>query len=171
MTALSATSLLPKHACKLFTFDCGTKFSDCPRLMSGLGVGPWFCDPQSPLVGYHDAINCQTMLGRKARSKIPTIDCAVTFPANPNPRYSQTIFGVDLPPPQQNTAQGAGVSIPARVLHTRLMWKGHRPDKPALKNCDLASAHLNSDPSYRWFLNPYSGAFPQSGGLQTFKYG
>lgn len=39
---------LPYAARRSITFDRGTEFTDWPHLQAGLGVQPWFCDPQSP---------------------------------------------------------------------------------------------------------------------------
>lgn len=45
---ISSLSPLPKHARRSITFDRGTEFSAWPHLKAGLGVDPWFCDPQAP---------------------------------------------------------------------------------------------------------------------------
>lgn len=39
---------LPKNARRSITFDRGIEFSAWPHLKAGLGVDPWFCDPQAP---------------------------------------------------------------------------------------------------------------------------
>ncbi|EAQ23486.1 IS30-like element ISRssp4 family transposase [Roseovarius sp. 217] len=41
-------SPLPAEARRSITFDRGTEFSAWQHLKDGLGVEPWFCDPQSP---------------------------------------------------------------------------------------------------------------------------
>jgi IS30 family transposase len=45
---IEGLSPLPKHARRSITFDRGTEFSAWMHLKDGLGVDPWFCDPQSP---------------------------------------------------------------------------------------------------------------------------
>ncbi|WVX49644.1 IS30 family transposase ISRssp4 [Roseobacter fucihabitans] len=45
---IEGLSPLPKHARRSITFDRGTEFSALPHLKAGLGIDPWFCDPQSP---------------------------------------------------------------------------------------------------------------------------
>lgn len=39
---------LPQSARRSITFDRGTEFTAWAHLQAGLGVAPWFCDPQSP---------------------------------------------------------------------------------------------------------------------------
>jgi len=45
---INSLSPLPARARRSITFDRGTEFSAWLHLKDGLGVDPWFCDPQSP---------------------------------------------------------------------------------------------------------------------------
>lgn len=45
---ISILSPLPSHARRSITFDRGTEFTAWAHLQAGLGVDPWFCDPQAP---------------------------------------------------------------------------------------------------------------------------
>jgi len=45
---IESLSSLPVHARRSITFDRGTEFTAWQHLKAGLGVDPWFCDPQSP---------------------------------------------------------------------------------------------------------------------------
>jgi IS30 family transposase len=45
---IDSLSALPAKARRSITFDRGTEFSAWQHLKDGLGVEPWFCDPQSP---------------------------------------------------------------------------------------------------------------------------
>jgi IS30 family transposase len=45
---IDSLSSLPANARRSITFDRGTEFTAWRHLKAGLGVDPWFCDPQSP---------------------------------------------------------------------------------------------------------------------------
>jgi len=45
---IDSLSPLPAEARRSITFDRGTEFTAWQHLKDGLGVEPWFCDPQSP---------------------------------------------------------------------------------------------------------------------------
>jgi IS30 family transposase len=45
---IDSLSPLPAEARRSITFDRGTEFTAWRHLKAGLGVDPWFCDPQSP---------------------------------------------------------------------------------------------------------------------------
>ena len=45
---IDSLSPLPASARRSITFDRGTEFTAWKHLKAGLGVDPWFCDPQSP---------------------------------------------------------------------------------------------------------------------------
>ena len=45
---IESLSPLPAHARRSITFDRGTEFTAWRHLKAGLGIDPWFCDPQSP---------------------------------------------------------------------------------------------------------------------------
>lgn len=45
---IDTLSPLPAEARRSITFDRGTEFSAWQHLKDGIGVDPWFCDPQSP---------------------------------------------------------------------------------------------------------------------------
>ena len=47
-TLISSLKALPQPARRSITFDRGTEFTAWTHLKAGLGVAPWFCDPQSP---------------------------------------------------------------------------------------------------------------------------
>lgn len=45
---VAGLSGLPAQARRSITFDRGTEFTAWRHLQAGLGIDPWFCDPQSP---------------------------------------------------------------------------------------------------------------------------
>jgi IS30 family transposase len=45
---INSLSPLPSNARRSITFDCGTEFNAWQHLKDGLGVEPWFFNPQSP---------------------------------------------------------------------------------------------------------------------------
>ncbi len=47
-TLISGLKALPQPARRSITFDRGTEFTAWAHLKAGLGVAPWFCDPQPP---------------------------------------------------------------------------------------------------------------------------
>jgi len=86
---IESLSPLPAHARRSITFDRGTEFTAWRHLKAGLGVDPWFCDPQSPLSADCVAIACRAVRGRKELLKTPIIASAATCRARPIPRRSQ----------------------------------------------------------------------------------